>query len=113
MDPLAIFAAAAIAVETPLIPRELLFGNPERSSVCISPDGSMLAFRAPVDGTLNAWVQPIDGDAKALTNFADRPIGGLSFSWNGEQLIFTKDRGGDENNHIYAVDIDDVVCFFL
>tara|TARA_X000001036_G_scaffold362211_1_gene345735 strand:- start:946 stop:3150 length:2205 start_codon:yes stop_codon:yes gene_type:complete len=107
MDPLAIFAAAAIAVETPLIPRELLFGNPERSSVCISPDGSMLAFRAPVDGTLNAWVQPIDGDAKALTNFTDRPIGGLSFSWNGEQLIFTKDSGGDENNHIYAVDIDD------
>jgi dipeptidyl aminopeptidase/acylaminoacyl peptidase len=104
---LTIFAAAAIAVETPLIPRELLFGNPERSSVCISPDGSMLAFRAPIDGVLNAWVQPIDGDAKALTNFTDRPIGGLSFSWNGEQLLFTKDSGGDENNHIYSVDIDD------
>jgi dipeptidyl aminopeptidase/acylaminoacyl peptidase len=107
MDPLALFAAAAITFETPLIPRELLFGNPERSSVCISPDGSMLAFRAPVDGVLNAWVQPIDGDAKVLTNFTDRPIGGLSFSWNGEQLLFTKDSGGDENNHIYSVDIDD------
>jgi len=107
MDPLAILAAAAITFETPLIPRELLFGNPERSSVCISPDGSMLAFRAPVDGVLNAWVQPIDGNPKALTNFTDRPIGGLSFSWNGEQLLFTKDSGGDENNHIYSVDIDD------
>ncbi len=107
MDPLAIAAAAIINLETPLIPRELLFGNPERSSVCISPDGSMLAFRAPVDGVLNAWIQPMDGDAKPLTSFTDRPIGGLSFSWNGEQLIFTKDKGGDENNHIYAVDIDD------
>ena len=42
MDPLAIAVAAIINLETPLIPRELLFGNPERTGVCISPDGSML-----------------------------------------------------------------------
>ncbi len=107
MDPLSMVAAAALAVETPLIPRELLFGNPERSSVCISPDGSMLAFRAPVEGVLNAWVQPMGGTARPLTKFTDRPISGLNFAWNGEQLLFTKDKGGDENNHVYAVDIDD------
>ncbi|MCH2138613.1 MAG: S9 family peptidase [Phycisphaerales bacterium] len=107
MDPLTMVAMAALTAETPLIPRDVLFGNPERSSVSISPDGSMLAFRAPVDGVLNAWVQPIDGDARPLTNFTDRPIGGLTFAWNGEQLLFTKDKGGDENNHVYAVDIDD------
>ncbi|MCH2136088.1 MAG: S9 family peptidase [Phycisphaerales bacterium] len=107
MDPLALVAAAALNVETPLIPREILFGNPERSSVGISPDGSTLSFRAPVDGVMNAWVQPIGGEARPLTKFTDRPIGNLNWSWNGQQLLFTKDKGGDENNHVYAVDIDD------
>jgi len=107
MDPLTLIAAAALTVENPLIPREVLFGNPDRSSVGISPDGTMLSFRAPVDGVMNAWVQPIDGEARALTSYTDRPIGGLQWSWNGEQLFFTKDKDGDENNHVFAVDIDD------
>jgi dipeptidyl aminopeptidase/acylaminoacyl peptidase len=107
MDPLTLIVAAALTVETPLIPREVLFGNPVRSSVSISPDGSKLAFRAPVDGVMNAWVQPLNGTARSLTAYTDRPIGSLSWSWNGEQLLFTKDSGGDENNHVYAVDIDD------
>ncbi len=104
-----IVAAAAAQSPSPqgdLIPREVLFGNPERSSVSISPDGTMLAFRAPVDGVMNAWVQPVEGgDAKALTSFTDRPISGLSWAWNGDQLLFTKDAGGDENFHVYVVDL--------
>ena len=96
------------ATPTDLIPREVLFGNPERSSVKISPDGTMLSFRAPVDGVMNAWVQPVGGgEATALTHFTDRPISGLGWSWNGEQLLFTKDKGGDENYHVYSVDLDD------
>ncbi|MDP7029164.1 MAG: S9 family peptidase [Phycisphaerales bacterium] len=99
-------AAQDAAPAGELIPREVLFGNPERSSVSISPDGSMLAFRAPVDGVMNAWVQPVDGgEARALTSFTDRPISGLSWSWNGEQLLFMKDAGGDENFHVYAIDV--------
>ncbi|MBC22599.1 MAG: S9 family peptidase [Phycisphaerae bacterium] len=96
----------AVDTTVDLIPREVLFGNPERAGVTISPDGSMLAFRAPVDGVMNAWVQPIGGEARSLTKFTDRPIGSLSWAWNGEQLLFSKDRGGDENFHVYSVDID-------
>lgn len=106
-------AAAADATEakapaTDLIPREVLFGNPERSSVKISPDGTMLAFRAPVDGVMNAWVQPLEGgEPRALTSYTDRPIGSLGWAWNGEQLLFSKDEGGDENFHVFSVDVDD------
>ena len=35
-----------------LIPRSVLFGNPERISPQISPDGSALAWIAPRDGVL-------------------------------------------------------------
>ena len=43
-----------------LIPRSVLFGNPERTSPEISPDGGSLAWIAPHEGVLNLWVAPID-----------------------------------------------------
>jgi len=61
-----------------LIPREVLFGNPERVSPHISPDGSQLAWIAPRDGVLNVWVAPVGGPAwiwdgaKAVTEDTDR-----------------------------------------
>jgi len=39
-----------------LIPREVLFGNPDKASPRISPDGARLAYLAPMDGLLNVWV---------------------------------------------------------
>ena len=35
--------------QTPLIPREILFGNPEKASPKLSPDGKFLAYLAPDD----------------------------------------------------------------
>src|ERR1700680_4283299 len=60
-----------------LIPREVLFGNPERISPHISPDGTRLAWIAPRDGVLNVWVAPIgasgaDWDA-AASGFSPGP----------------------------------------
>ena len=46
---------------TELIPRSVLFGNPERSSASISPDGQRLAYLAPADGVMNVWVGTVDG----------------------------------------------------
>ena len=51
--------------EQPLIPRDVLFGNPERSGARLSPDGKWLSFQAPVDGVMNVWVAPVDDIAKA------------------------------------------------
>ena len=39
----------------PLIPRDDLFGNPEKASPNISPDGTRLAYLAPDEGVLNVW----------------------------------------------------------
>ena len=40
-------AAPAAAEPPPLIPRDVLFGNPERTSPHLSPDGKRLAWLAP------------------------------------------------------------------
>jgi hypothetical protein len=45
-----------------LIPRRVLFGNPERVSPRISPDGTLLAWIAPHEGVLNVWVAPAGAD---------------------------------------------------
>ena len=41
-----------------LIKRQVLFGNPERQNVQLSPDGKHLSFLAPKDGVMNVFVAP-------------------------------------------------------
>jgi hypothetical protein len=60
-----------------LLPRRLFFCDPERSVARISPDGTGVAFRAPIDGVLNLWVAPIDEAGKAcpVTAVTNRNLG--------------------------------------
>ena len=39
-----------------LIPRKTLFGNPDKASPQISPNGEHITFLAPVNGILNIWL---------------------------------------------------------
>ncbi|MGI9014611.1 MAG: S9 family peptidase [Phycisphaerales bacterium] len=89
-----------------LIPRDVLFGNPDRAGLRVSPDGTRISFLAPLNDVLNVWVQTIGkDDAKAVTTSAERPIRQYSWAENSEQIIYMQDKGGDENFHIYAVDL--------
>src|SRR5204863_102419 len=75
----------------PLIPRRLLFADPDRSSVRISPDGTRLAFLAPVDGVLNLWVSPIKDvkRARPFTRVTDRALGPwLAWLPNNRHVVF-------------------------
>ncbi len=50
---------------TPLISRDILFGNPDRSNVRLSPDARMIAWTSPHNGVMNIWVAPVDQIDKA------------------------------------------------
>ncbi len=53
---LLLVATVARAELPPLIPREVLFGNPARSDPQISPDGTQPSWLAPdKNGVLNVW----------------------------------------------------------
>ncbi len=94
-----------------LIPRSVLFGNPERTSPQLSPDGSQLAWVAPRDGVLNVWVAPIsvtgvDWDAaRAVTDDTDRGIRFISWAHDSRHVFYIQDAGGDENWRLYDVDL--------
>src|SRR5215210_9255048 len=74
-------AAQLFADLPPLIPRDVLFGNPERTQPQLSPDGKRLAWLAPdKKNVLQVWVKTIGGtDDKAVT--ADKKRGIRQYSW--------------------------------
>jgi dipeptidyl aminopeptidase/acylaminoacyl peptidase len=90
-----------------LVPREVLFGNPTRVSPQISPDGGQLAWIAPRDDVLNVWLAPVDdmASARCVTNDTDRGIRSFTWSWSGDRILYMQDTGGDENWHLYDVDL--------
>ena len=90
-----------------LIPRALLFGNPERRAVELSPDGKRIAWLAPINGVMNLWVAPIDKLDQALpvTEEQTRPIRQYVWTFTGKHLLYLQDTAGDENFHIFRVDV--------
>jgi dipeptidyl aminopeptidase/acylaminoacyl peptidase len=99
---------AAIAELPPLIPRDLLFGNPERTSPALSPDGKRLGWLAPdTNNVLQVWVKTVgQNDDKIVT--ADKKRGIRQYFWakDNRTLLYLQDSDGDENFHVYGVDLD-------
>jgi dipeptidyl aminopeptidase/acylaminoacyl peptidase len=89
-----------------LIPRRVLFGNPQNLSPRLSPDGNKLALVAPDEGVLNLWIRSLeDIEAQVITQDRDRGIRNYFWSRDGKQLLYLQDRGGNENWRLYGVDI--------
>ncbi len=99
-----------------LIPREILFGNPENTSPLLSPDGSHLAYLAPSpDGVMNIFIRSlIDVDKttttadeikkdRMITNEPKRAIRSLAWAYDSSTILYMQDNDGDENFHLFAV----------
>ncbi|HWH23068.1 MAG TPA: S9 family peptidase [Allosphingosinicella sp.] len=101
-------AAPAPGQQTvPLIPREVLFGNPAASNGRLSPNGQWLSWRAPHNGVMNIWVAPASDPnaARPITNQRPRPVTTYFWSPDSRQILFTADNNGDENHTLYGVDV--------
>ena len=99
--------APASINDVALIPRDALFGNPERASVQISPDGKYLSWVAAVDGVMNVWVAPANdvGNAKAVTADKARGIRQYFWSFRPDTLLYMRDTGGNEDFHLFSVNL--------
>jgi dipeptidyl aminopeptidase/acylaminoacyl peptidase len=92
--------------QAPLIPRSVIFGNPERALPQISPDGKMLAYLAPDQGVLNIWVQTLGkSDDRAITNDRKRGIRNFSWQFDSSDILYAQDQGGDENWRVYQTNV--------
>lgn len=91
-----------------LIPRETLFGNPERAAVRLSPDGQTMSWLAPRDGVMNIWVAPVTNpsDARPITNDRHRGIRSYFWAYTNQHVLYIQDRDGDENWNVYRVNVE-------
>ena len=90
-----------------LIPREVLFSNPDKANVTISPDGKYIAFLEEYQGYLNISIAPSDDIKKVKRLTGDkRGIRQYYWAYDNKHLLYIQDKDGDENWHIYKVDIE-------
>jgi dipeptidyl aminopeptidase/acylaminoacyl peptidase len=92
----------------PLIPRDTLLGNPQRANPRIAPDGKRLAWLAPDEhDVLQVWLQTIgEHDPRVVTADKSRGIHSYGWAYDSKTIIYAQDADGDENFHLFAVDLD-------
>jgi dipeptidyl aminopeptidase/acylaminoacyl peptidase len=90
-----------------LLARKVLFGQIDRTSVKVSPDGQRIGWLGPVQGTLNVWVAPADDITKAqpVTKVTGEDIHSWWWAFSSDRLVFAHDKNGDDSLHLYAVDL--------
>jgi len=93
----------SISKERRVIPLEDFFRNPEKTRFQISPNGEYLSFMAPWENRLNVFTKQIaSGKEFRVTSEKDRNVAGFFWGSNS-RIVFLKDKGGDENFHLYSV----------
>jgi dipeptidyl aminopeptidase/acylaminoacyl peptidase len=89
-----------------LIPRAVVFGNPQKQRPLLSPDGLQLAYLAPNNNVLNVWVKTIGKqDDRPVTRETHRPIFFFRWAEGADRILYLQDSDGDENWHVYSVDM--------
>ncbi|MEO2005790.1 MAG: S9 family peptidase [Candidatus Poribacteria bacterium] len=98
----------ASATAPPLIPLAVLFGNPERVDARLSPDGRLLAYRAPDDnGVMQLWVRSLrEGDDRIVSSEPKRGVPFYFWPYDGRHLIYGQDSDGDEGWHLHSIDLE-------
>ena len=94
------------AQQTPLLDRDLFFGNPSISGGQLSPDGQWISFMKEYEGILNIWIKAFDEpfeNARPLTD-SKRPLYGYFWTDDSKYILYVKDKDGDENINVFAVD---------
>lgn len=92
--------------KAPAIPLEDFFRNPEKTSFKLSPNGEYFSYMAPYESRLNVFIQKVgEEEAIQITRETERDIAGYLWA-NNNRILYLKDTGGDENFHLYGVNID-------
>ncbi len=90
-----------------LIERQILFGNPDKTSARVSPNGKLISYLAPRDGVMNIFVGPLDAPdaAQPVTDERQRGIRVYFWAFDSQHLLYIQDTKGDEDWHVYSVDL--------
>ncbi len=112
---LLIFSATAMLVfscakpQPKIIPRKVLFGHPAKTNPHISPDGSQIAYLAPVKGALNIWVKTLlEDDDHAVTQDTLRGIHRYIWAQDSKHILFLRSGNANEKRQLYGVNTENL-----
>ena len=75
-------------------------------TLALTPDGQHVVYSTNISGQFNLWRQPAGGGyARQLTLFDDQTVRVVACSPDGETLVFSADRAGDEFTYIYRLPV--------
>jgi len=98
-------AGAAAAQPADQIPMRDFFRNPDRAFYRISGDGKTLSFMQPWERRKNIYVQPLGSNQEPVRITAEKDRDISDYFWKGaNRVVYLKDVGGDENDHVVVVD---------
>ncbi len=77
------------------------------SGASFSKDETQILFSSNESGVYNAYVIPAaGGKAVAITQSATDSTYAVGFFYNDDRILFTRDSGGNENNHLFVRELD-------
>ena len=103
-----VFVVGCVKVpkQAKLIPMEDFFKNSEKTRFQLSPNGEYLAFMKPWKTRMNVFIRKIgETEETRVTEAEARDVAGYFWA-NNNRIAFIQDKGGNENFHLFAVDID-------
>jgi dipeptidyl aminopeptidase/acylaminoacyl peptidase len=83
----------------------VFFGEPDQSAPQISPDGRWLAWsKRDGGGVVNLWIRSLERDTSWQLTHEKRGVRFGAWTPDGRYLLTLNDTGGDENQHLFAID---------
>ncbi len=72
-----------------------------------SRDEKQVLFNSNASRIFNAYVLPVGGGTpRALTSSTTDSTYAVGFFYNDDRILFTRDQGGNEQNHLYVRELD-------
>jgi dipeptidyl aminopeptidase/acylaminoacyl peptidase len=90
------------------LPLERFFANSDSEfGHRVSPDGRRLAWFASHAGRVTVFWRPVDGgEARIIDTHSSRRVFWFAWARDSRHVLYTQDRDGDENFHVYLADAD-------
>lgn len=102
-----LFVYLPLPAELPeLLPKEVFFSGGGKGSAKISPDGSRIAY-INVEAGIDFYIKSRDkNDDRLVVKGSGEGIAAYTWVMDSKHVIYMQDSQGDENFHIYALNVE-------
>jgi len=93
--------------ESPRYDATTFYDTVSLRGVSFASDGGAILFHRDRNGVFNAYtIAPTGGEPTALTNSTTHAINAVSFFPRDRRVVFLRDAGGNELDHVYIRELD-------